>query len=223
LAPGFPRNLWKAVLLDEYVDFDAILTSTYAVEADESDQFVVGEDYLEVKKPKLVSRISDRGQWITAFWTWYEAVIFAFPERRTELQTYFRHINDTFSSKSANVHWRVINYDRAARVHICRTKALLFDDISELTGVRDAHLSNNGVRVNAPQPNGNRKLPGKSPAKARRAPPDGQQREYDANEVCRRYNRNECTRGTTCRFRHACSGCDGDGHAANDCPDKQRR
>lgn len=56
-APALPESQWRNVLLDRFVDLDSIVTNSYAVEAEEPQQLVVRDSYLEVEKPRTVSRI----------------------------------------------------------------------------------------------------------------------------------------------------------------------
>ncbi|KAJ7822420.1 hypothetical protein B0H13DRAFT_2127034, partial [Mycena leptocephala] len=44
-APALPESLWKPVLLDRFVDFDAILSGSYAVEAEEPQQLVLAVNF----------------------------------------------------------------------------------------------------------------------------------------------------------------------------------
>ncbi|KAF7293519.1 C3H1-type domain-containing protein [Mycena indigotica] len=98
--PSFPPNLWKQVLLDQYVDFDHIRANTYATEPERPVELVLGETGfdVQVRKPKVVSTIATAGQWNTAFWIYSEAVNSAFQGRAAELQTYHRLINAAFAS-----------------------------------------------------------------------------------------------------------------------------
>ncbi|KAJ7199221.1 hypothetical protein GGX14DRAFT_662399 [Mycena pura] len=124
-APALPDSQWKNVILDRFVDFDTILTNSYAVEAEEPQQLILGDAHLEIKKSKVVSKISTHGQWINAYRSYEDAVNFAFEGRRTELRTYWNHINDLFSSRNTSLHGRILNYDRAARLFVGQRRDVL--------------------------------------------------------------------------------------------------
>jgi len=67
-VPALPELQWKNVLLDRFVDFDSILTSSFAIDAEESQRLVLGDSHVEIKKPRVVSKVSTHGQWINARW-----------------------------------------------------------------------------------------------------------------------------------------------------------
>ncbi|KAJ7225914.1 hypothetical protein GGX14DRAFT_348534, partial [Mycena pura] len=124
LAPAFPPSLWKFVLLDQFVDFDLILSNTYSTEPEEHHHL-----------------------WINAFWVWYNAVTFAFQGRQAELQVYWKHINGLFNSRNPAFHGRVIAYDRATRLEVGKTRSLIYNSIDRLQECRDAHLLDGGLHV----------------------------------------------------------------------------
>lgn len=210
--PVFPDSLWKDVLLDRFVDLDTVLASRFAVEPDEPQQLVVGDHQLEIKKPKMVSRVSSHGQWLLAFRAYAKAVTFAFNGRQDELETYENHIHELFASWNPSLHHRVLSYDRAARNLIGQSHGILFSDIHKLRACENAHLSAGGVCVSA----------GSSSGQAEHKPKGKKTKRPDGGEVCRNFNYNKCDRGTDCKFRHACLRCKSDGHILGDCPDKQR-
>ncbi|KAJ7845932.1 hypothetical protein B0H13DRAFT_1540950, partial [Mycena leptocephala] len=211
-APALPESLWKPVLLDRFVDFDAILSGSYAVEAEEPQQLVLGDSHLEIKKPKVVARVTTHGQWINAFRTFEEAVNFAFDGRYRELRTYWTHINDLFSSRHSSLHARIINYDRAARVFVGQRRDVLLSEISKFQHVQDAHLLDGGIAV---APSGGGGSGGSGP---KTKPPGGPKPRKRTQEICRNFNRGQCRLGTDCNYQHACAECHGRGHTVSECP-----
>ncbi|KAJ7189856.1 hypothetical protein GGX14DRAFT_607754 [Mycena pura] len=89
--PSFPETLWRDVLLDRFV------TNRFATEPDEPQRLLFGDHQLEIKRPKVVSRVSNHGEWILAFWTYERAINFAFKYCRDELETYRNYIQDLFA------------------------------------------------------------------------------------------------------------------------------
>ncbi|KAJ7211393.1 hypothetical protein GGX14DRAFT_362632, partial [Mycena pura] len=210
--PSFPETLWKEVLLDRFVDLDVIVANRFATEPDEPHRLLLGDHQLEIKKPKVVSRVSNHGEWILAFRIYERAVNFAFKHRRDELETYSNHIQDLFASWHPSLHHRIINYDRAARNLIGQSHSLLFSDTQQLRPCENAHLSAGGIfslsgLSQRPDSRGKDKRPSKRP---------------ENGDICRNYNHGRCERGRDCRYKHACLGCKG-AHTIGDCPDKQRR
>ncbi|KAJ7125748.1 hypothetical protein C8R43DRAFT_1135075 [Mycena crocata] len=146
-APAIPESLWKNVLLDRFVDFDTILAGAFSTDAEESQQLVLGDSHVEIKKPKLVTKISTHGQWINAFRTYEDAVNFAFDGRVDELRAYWGHINDLFSTRNPSLHGRIINYDRAARNFVGLRRDILLSEFGKFRHVQDAHLLDGGIAV----------------------------------------------------------------------------
>ncbi|KAJ7918065.1 hypothetical protein B0H13DRAFT_1557118, partial [Mycena leptocephala] len=66
-APALPETQWRNVLLDRFVDFDTILSNFFTVDVEEPQQLLLSDSYVEVKKPKVVSKVTTHGQWINAF------------------------------------------------------------------------------------------------------------------------------------------------------------
>ncbi|KAJ7019488.1 hypothetical protein C8F04DRAFT_975524 [Mycena alexandri] len=214
-APALPKSQWEGVLLDHFVDLDSILTSSYAIEAEEPQQLVLGDAHLEVKKSKVVSKVSTHGQWINAFRIYEDAVNFAFEGRHGELRTYWGHINDLFSSRHPSLHARILNYDRAARLFVGQRRDILLSEVHKFRHVQDAHLLDGGVMV-APSSSSGSGGP-------KTKPPSGPKSRKRTQEICRNFNRGQCRLGAECNYQHACSECHGRGHVAPECPEKARR
>ncbi|KAJ7921130.1 hypothetical protein B0H13DRAFT_1604794, partial [Mycena leptocephala] len=197
-----------------FVDFDSILTNSFAIEVEEPQQLVLGDTHLEVKKPKMVTKVSTHGQWINAFRTFEDAVNFAFDGRRDELRAYWDHINDLFSSRHPSLHGRIINYDRAARIFVGQRRDILLNEVSKFRHIQDAHLLDGGIVVvpSARLGGGEQKT----------KPPAGKGRKR-SQEICRNFNHGRCRLGNDCNYQHACLDCHGRGHTAPECPDKSRR
>ncbi|KAJ7193863.1 hypothetical protein GGX14DRAFT_339926, partial [Mycena pura] len=205
--PSLPETLWKDVLLDRFVDLDVIVANRFATEPDEPQSFLIGEHQLEIRRPKVVSRVSTHGEWILAFRTYERAINFAFKYRRDELETYANYIQDLFASWHPSLHLKIINYDRAARNLIAQSHSLLFSDTQRLRACENAHLSAGGVfsvsgPSQRPDPRGKDKRSSKRP---------------ENSDICRNYNNGRCERGRDCRYKHACLGCKGTTHVVKDC------
>ncbi|KAJ7505065.1 hypothetical protein B0H11DRAFT_1709243 [Mycena galericulata] len=211
--PALPETQWKNVLSDRFMDFDTILTSSFAVELEEPQQLVLGDSHVEIKKPKMVAKVSTHGQWINAFRTYEEAINFAFNGRARELRTYWNHINDLFSSQHSSLHPRIINYDRAARVFVGQRRDILLSEVNKFRHIQDAHLLDGGIAVTPAGPsNGGNKS----------KPPTGKMKKR-TQEICRNYNYGRCRLANDCNYKHACLECNGGGHPASECPDKRRQ
>jgi hypothetical protein len=215
--PAISETQWKDVLLDRYVEFDDILADSFTIEAEESQQLLLGNTTLEIKKPKVVSKISSQGDWLNAFMSFEDAVNFAFSGRSEELRTYSRHITNLFRSTHTSLHHRIINYDRAVRIFVGRRRDVLLSEISKFDHIRSAHLVDGGIGVthlqqfsstsqSKPRPSGNTKP-----------------RPRRSGEVCRNHNNGRCKMGPDCNYRHVCSSCQASNHTAPNCLEKTGR
>ncbi|KAJ7058694.1 hypothetical protein C8F01DRAFT_1302606, partial [Mycena amicta] len=145
-TPRFPPSLWKAVLLDQYVNLNLISTSKYTSVHDAPRELLLGDsDSLQLSKPKTVTKITTEAQWLSAWVTYARAVNFAFNGRKEELNSYREHIENAFASRDVSMHPLVLEYDRAARIAIGETRSLLFDDVATLQELRDAVLLPGGT------------------------------------------------------------------------------
>ncbi|KAK0448903.1 uncharacterized protein EV420DRAFT_832912 [Desarmillaria tabescens] len=122
-APTFPYDQWKNVLRDVYVDFDRI----YGYHLD------------------LERQVCNAGDWMWAFDTYKDAVVFAFPGREAELQAYYKHIETLFFYRQRSFHGHIISYDRAVRKFVGGRRDILFNEIAKFEGLKDAYLSESGV------------------------------------------------------------------------------
>ncbi|KAJ7506478.1 hypothetical protein B0H11DRAFT_2219842 [Mycena galericulata] len=109
---------------DHFVDLDSILSNSYTIEVEEPQWLVLGDTHLEIKKPKVVSRITTHGQWINAFRILEDAVNFAFKGCYREL--------------------RCKNFVGQRRD--------ILTEIHEFRHVQDAHLLEGGIAVPTSSP-----------------------------------------------------------------------
>ncbi|KAK0471546.1 hypothetical protein IW261DRAFT_1597208 [Armillaria novae-zelandiae] len=122
-APTFPYDQWKNVLRDVYVDFDRI----YGYDID------------------LERKVCDAWSWMSAFDTYKAAVLFAFPGREAELETYYQHIENLFFYRKRSFHGHIISYDRAVRKFVGGRRDVLFNEIAKFDNIRVAYLDESGV------------------------------------------------------------------------------
>ncbi|KIK58558.1 hypothetical protein GYMLUDRAFT_170707, partial [Collybiopsis luxurians FD-317 M1] len=144
--------------------------------------------------------VNSHGQWINAFRIFEQAVLFAFKGREFELRGYWEHVNNLFAATHVSLHHRVINYDRAVRIHVGSRRDTLLHEVEKFSHIKVAHIDDGGIAVV------------ESSTRTRLGRP-GQKRKF---EVCRNWNFRSCTR-EKCLERHACILCGSIDHAARDC------
>ncbi|KAK0229573.1 hypothetical protein EDD85DRAFT_973357 [Armillaria nabsnona] len=212
-CPSLPDKLWTAILQDDVVDFDEIFTSINSATIDNKKTVQIGGGLsLALNTVKASTKITQHGHWVIAWQAYTEAVLFAFPSRRHELNAYLHHINKLFGVCHDSLHYRVINYDRAARIIIGSRRDVLFSDFHEFVHEKTAYIDSVGMAVNQDSVETSKK----SVARLRTALQT--QGTATADDICRNYNWGECHFGTKCRRTHACVICRDPNHVITRCP-----
>ncbi|KIK61196.1 hypothetical protein GYMLUDRAFT_43273 [Collybiopsis luxurians FD-317 M1] len=187
--PIFPRELWKTVLKDEYVELTEV--------------FALVSAYHSTDASRPVKEIQNEVDWRCAWRATADATAFAFPGRKRELEKYEKHIQGLFDNHIEGVHRNILLYDRALRVFIGLRSGILYDDFDhrDCPDFRTIYLSPTGVWFQQPSVTSSSRLSVRARKKSK--------------EVCRRYNHTSCT---GCDRKHICSICSRPGHGAHSCP-----
>jgi hypothetical protein len=149
--PEFPEQLWKAVMLGQYVDLTKVHADNTA--AQEGDSIKIG-NYLE---------------WNECWEQYAKAVTMLFPNRAAELSVYQRRISKLFKAYVADTHDRVVAYDVAVRKRASKQGNLLLTDLIEYDDLFQEILHPSGtVAQGGKQSKSGRAKPGKSAEKCRR-------------------------------------------------------
>ncbi|KAJ6619038.1 hypothetical protein B0H10DRAFT_1794203, partial [Mycena sp. CBHHK59/15] len=105
-CPPFTETGWKNLLEGNYVDLDQMSDELYK------------------------HKITNQGEWTTAWLAFEHCVNFAFQDRGQELTTYFQYIQGLFAQTSADHAHNVIGCDEAIQTFIGSSRQHLFDNIS---------------------------------------------------------------------------------------------
>ncbi|SJL10798.1 uncharacterized protein ARMOST_14192 [Armillaria ostoyae] len=182
-CPSLPDKLWTAILQDDVVDFDEIFSSINSATIDNEKTVQIGGGIsLALNTVKASTKVTQHGHWVIAWQAYTEAVLFAFPSRRHELNAYLRHINKLFGVCHDSLHYRVINYDRAARIIIGSRRDVLFSDFHEFVHEKTAYIDSVGMAVIQDSVETSKK----SVARSRTAPQS--QSTSTVDDICRNYN-----------------------------------
>ncbi|THU76079.1 hypothetical protein K435DRAFT_879754 [Dendrothele bispora CBS 962.96] len=131
--PYLPRKQWKFVLRDQYVELSEVLaavTSYHSGDVQRGNGSALS-DALEgttLAKPAASKPVLDQVNWRRAWRAVYNAILFAFPNRRKELDRYEDHIQKLFDGHVESNHSNILRYDRAVRAIIGSRRDLLYDD-----------------------------------------------------------------------------------------------
>ena len=203
-APAFPESQWEVVIRSGHLDFNKLFSDRYSLGADAKVTQKLGE--FEVSFPgessaKPTKSIASHGDWLHAFSIAKKAILYLYPERGDELDSYAEFIGRQFAATRPSEHRRVINLDQA----ICRRHAQdnrsSLADVGSFMDLYTQHMHSIGAGSDAQRTSSKRTYPG--------------------GEVptCNRFNDRTCT-SVTCTYRHVCTKCQGD-HPQKACPDKR--
>lgn len=207
-CPEFPLSEWKKILEGSWVNLDMVISGLFATTNNDERSEVVGDLEIKYSTVNPTKKVSDSGQWSTAFNRLVDATKFAFPHREQELRKYGEYINACFSAAHKSFHYRIINYDIAVRQFVGGRRNLQLTDFHEFSPIKMAHLDTIGIAVAEP---------------AQRAPSSGAIRTHTKiQEPCLRWNDGLCQqRNGRCRRMHQCEFCGDAGHKGPDCTKKQ--
>ena len=121
---GFPRCLifpdtqWNNVLLDQYVNFDKILTGYYALKSNHRDKQTIRNFDISVNtggsSTKTQKEIRIYGEWTIAHTRYMCAILFVCPHRFRELEDYQEYMAGQFGAyPDISDQYKVINFDKA--------------------------------------------------------------------------------------------------------------
>ncbi|EEB91304.1 hypothetical protein MPER_10355 [Moniliophthora perniciosa FA553] len=128
--PDFPLDLWVNILLDDFVDFDAILSCHDRSNWDTRKVTISDQGHIiPIASPKPHKRVSSFTDWNLCWERYAHAVIFVYPSRIAELDTYATHITRLFNDESFGRDIkRVLDYDRMVRKLVGRDRGVLFNE-----------------------------------------------------------------------------------------------
>lgn len=200
-APSLPAELWDAVLSDQPVDFNKILSARFSSVVEDGFEHSLGDGlvfHVPSQRPRRV--VADQSDWQLSFNTWSAALCFAFPHRQDELAEYGESVNELFAAFHKSVHAKVISADIAVRNAIQNDSRASFFDRERIQAIAQRHTSPWGAE-NAADFSQRQQV-------SRTSRPLGGARSGTSGELCRNFNRGACTY-RNCRHAHSCSrpGC----------------
>jgi hypothetical protein len=207
--PQFPPAEWLNLLSGNAVDLDHVLSNIYTISHSTSEVVELGKN-LELLHGSSAPAKSVRthGDWVIAWDSLVDATLFVFKHRRSELQAYGKHIQRYFASLPAQMHGRIINYDRAARIRAAQRRDIELSNFSEFADLQIQWINN----PSSAAPSG--------PSTESKEPkePSGKNKKGRRSAACRRWNEGRCPNAAACcNYLHVCSKCANPGHVAGNC------
>jgi hypothetical protein len=199
-APQFPNSEWSNVIIGSMVDLDHVISGSFAISCDNREVEVVGGIQFKFGTVKPSKQVRTSGDWFIAWRLYTQAVAFAFPHRRSELDTYGEQILSLFAATLPHNHSHIISLDKAIRVRVGERRNLLLSDSPSFDDLRLYWLNPIGAGA----------LEVGTKDKALKAT-------SRSEEACERWNRGACrSKASECKYRHVCQGCRGQ-HKIDEC------
>jgi len=198
---GIQASQWERILRGEALNLDNFLSSIVRTQIDEDRKARIGETHLTFSTSEAKRRVRNAADWATAWRRASEAVVFAFPHRREELDLYQRHIQVQFDAKQPHAHQRIISYDIAVRNYVGGGQTTLLTDCERFSHLYSAIILPDGIEFSSTSSNLRKTTPSRT---------------SKSTEICNKFNTHSGCPHSPCRYRHACRKCGGD-HPQNEC------
>jgi hypothetical protein len=201
--PQFPQAEWLNLLSGNAVDLDHVFSNVYTISHGSNEVIELGKNIELLHGSSTPAKtVKTHGDWVIAWDALVDATLFVFKHRKSELQSYGKHIQRFFASLPAQSHGRVINYDRAVRIRAAQRRDIELSSFSEFADLQIQWISNPSNPTSG------------QPSESRAKQNAGRRR----NAACRRWNEGRCPNAAaSCSYLHVCSKCSNAGHVANNC------
>jgi hypothetical protein len=200
-APQFPNSEWSNVITGAMVDLDHVISGSFAVSGDNREVEIVGGIQFKFGVSKPVKQVKTSGDWFIAWGLYTQAMTFAFPHRRSELDAYGTQILSLFAATAPSNHAHILSLDKAIRVRVGERRNLLLSDNSKFDDLRLYWL--NPIGAGSLEADSKGRVKGKSDSRS--------------EDACDRWNRGVCrSKASECKYRHICQECRGP-HKVDEC------
>jgi len=195
---------------EKSLNLDHFLSSIVRTQIDEDRKARIGETHLTFSTSEAKRKVRNTADWAAA-WRWAsEAVVFAFPHRREELEQYQKHIQVKFDARRTYTHQRIIAYDIAVRNFVGGGQTSLLTDCEKFSHLYSAIVLPDGIEFTSSFPSSSTRRT--APARTSKG----------ATETCNKFNTYSGCSHSPCKYKHICKKCGGD-HPQNECDNSQRK
>lgn len=196
--PDFPQSLLEALLQNQYVDLDKVHSSLYATGPPKTTLGRIGDVELASVDGDIrpASKISNHGEWVISFGKYADACTYVYPCRKNELRKYAAHIGQQFAAIRPELHYRILQYDRAARMLAGNSNAIRLDHFQLFSALYIQYISSAGAGSREPGASGGKR--------------QGRKKKVQDGASCIRWNKGADCDDESCKFFHYCSVCKGD-------------
>jgi hypothetical protein len=139
------------------VDLDHVISGAFVVTSDNWNVKVIGGIQLKFGASKAVKQVTTSGDWFIAWGLYTQAATFAFPHRRSELESYGAQMLSLFAAMATENHSHIISLDKAIRVWVGKRRDLLLSDNAKFDDLRLYWLNPIGAGTLEPSSKGKSK------------------------------------------------------------------
>ncbi|KIM72017.1 hypothetical protein PILCRDRAFT_82246 [Piloderma croceum F 1598] len=182
-VPDFPDGEWNNVLSGKSVNLDTVFSTA---------------------KPSKM--IATHGDWVTTWGITSRAVMFAFPHREGELDSYCDYITGYLAAIHNNFHSKVLKLNKSIHKYVGSIQDTELSDFNKFRYLKAQHLHVGGVSSELNTHPKEKVIP---------------KSEWRSSEPCCNWNCNTCDlQASRCRYHHVCQICKGN-HHKGDCSHKE--
>lgn len=221
LPDGIPSSQWDRILRGESVDLHQILSSMHCIQLNDERKGRLGESELVFAMAEAKRQVKTGSEWSTAFRRASRAILFLFPHRKEELDSYAEYIESLFAAKQPSSHHRVILFDSAIRNLVAGGQNTLLTDLEKFQAIHESILQADGVEYASGGSGANSKRTGNSKSGGGNSKGGGGKK----GDVCRRFNSKDGCKfdEEECFRKHTCFSCGKTGHGKHQCPEKSEK
>jgi hypothetical protein len=95
------------------VNLDHVISGSVAVSSNNRETEVIGGIQFKYGAAKPVKQVKTSGEWFIAWGIYTQAAAFAFPHRKSELDSYGAQIISLFAAMSSSNHSHILSLDKA--------------------------------------------------------------------------------------------------------------
>ncbi|CAA7269722.1 unnamed protein product [Cyclocybe aegerita] len=152
---------WTNILAGRSVDLDHVLSGIHAIAPDTRARETLGSLEIITGSSVTAKKVSDHSSWTIAWGHYSQALKFVFPHRESELDSYAAHINQLFAAVPTTMHSRIIDYDKAVRLHVTARRDISLTDTTSFADIKqeDGTLVAGGRLADAGTEGGAQTLP----------------------------------------------------------------
>jgi hypothetical protein len=213
--PQFPPAEWLNLLNGNAIDLDHVFSNIYTISHSTSEIIELGKNLELLHGSSAPAKsVKTHGDWVIAWDSLVDATLFMFRHKKPELQAYGKHIQRYFASLPTQMHGRIINYDRAARIRAAQRRDIELSNFSEFADLQIQWINN--PSSSAP---GGSSSDSKEPKES-----SGKNKKGRRSVACRRWNESRCPNtATCCNYLHICSKCSNSSHVASNCDSPSKK